>query len=266
VSAFEPTRAPTPLPEGYTPVPLRADAGIPQAAPVDLGGRRLRITLAALVPDLPAVLDADPDQIVVDATAEATRPASTNEVPVDARAWMAQRPPATLHDDAVRLVMAVHVGDRLVAAVRPVVGVPVRVAAAPVLGPDRDPSGATGLVAEVVVADLVICAGNLVAPGQHGSRLVVGARRLDRGVLRSRPLPPIRPLARRPRPRPEQRLGPRHRRIDRLDLIHLGHPDAIVAYASMADLIDGPEIDEVVALARDLDLDLGIAAHLAVDG
>jgi hypothetical protein len=254
VSAFEPSRPAVALPEGYVPVPLRAEAGIPQAAPVDLGGRRLRVTLAALVPVLAAVVDADPNQVVVDATSEATRPAVDDDVPTDARAWMAQPPPTTLHDDAVRLVLAVHVGGRLVAAVRPVVGVPVRVSAAPVLGPDRDPAGATGLVAEVVVADLVVAAGNLVAPGQYGSRIVVGARRLDQGVLRARPLPPARPLLRRPRPRPAERLGPRHRRIDRLDLIHLGHPDAIVAYASVVDLVDGPDIDDVVELARTVEL------------
>jgi hypothetical protein len=252
VSAFEPARPSNALPEGYAEVPLRADGGVPQAASVDLGGRRARVTIAALVPDLAAVLDADPHTVVVDGTDRSSRPADEVDVPADARAWMATPAPTTLSTGAVRLVLAVHVGETLVGAVSPVVGVPVRLAAAPV-GADQDPSTATGLVVEVVVVDLVVAAGNLVGPGRFGSRLVVGARRMDQGVLRARPLPPARPLARRPRPHPERRIGPKHRRIDRLDLIHLGHPDAIVAYASLADLVDGPDIEEVVALARTID-------------
>jgi hypothetical protein len=253
VSAFEPARPSNALPEGYAEVALRADGGVPQAATVDLGSRRVRVTVAALVPDLAAVLDADPHTVVVDGTDRSSRPAEEVDVPADARAWMATPAPTTLSAGAVRLVLAVHVGETLLGAVSPVVGVPVRLAAAPVVGPDQDPSTATGLVVEVAVVDLVVAAGNLVGPGRFGSRLVVGARRMDQGVMRARPLPPARPLARRPRPHPERRIGPKHRRIDRLDLIHLGHPDAIVAYASLADLVDAPDVEEVVALARTID-------------
>lgn len=154
------------LPAGFLPVPLAADGGLPQAAPLPAPDGDLRLVVLGVAPDLAALLAAPRDRVVwtsADALARRTGP-GPDTAAATALAALTAPPGETLSAGGVRTVVLVLAGSRVLAA-------PPAVPHRPL--PVRDGDRHRG---DLWVDEVTVTAGSLVGPGPTGVRLAVGWR------------------------------------------------------------------------------------------
>ncbi|MFG3497637.1 hypothetical protein [Streptomyces sp. NPDC047928] len=162
------------LPAGFRPLPFNAALGLPQQVRVQVGRRALTVTLVALTADIVGALTAEPTRTVVDGAEEFTpreapdgeegRP--DGERGNGVRTGLTASPPGALDTAAVRPYLVVLEAGRLIGSAPVVVGRPLAFGS----------SAGTGLVIEILVAELVLAAGALVEPAEVGSRVLAGFR------------------------------------------------------------------------------------------
>jgi hypothetical protein len=150
-------------PDGFVPLPFAAARGVPQTVQTEVGGHRLRVTLAVAASDLPALIATSPTSTLVDLTEGRRRRTS---VPGDVRDRFRSGAPATLSTEVVRPVLLVRERGVLLGARPASVGAIVRYGSV-----DQG-----GLVAEVLVHALELVAGALTGPGELGGRISIGIR------------------------------------------------------------------------------------------
>lgn len=164
------------LPAGFRPLPFNAALGLPQQVHVQAGRRALTVTLVALTADIVGALTAEPVRTVTDGAEEsAPRGSPIGEDGKGIRAGLTAPPPGALETAAVRPYLVVLEAGRLIGSAPVVVGRPLA------FGSSAD----TGLVIEILVAELVLAARALVEPAEVGSRILAGFRERGGGM----PLP-----------------------------------------------------------------------------
>ncbi|ONH34496.1 hypothetical protein [Protofrankia sp. BMG5.30] len=163
------------LPTGFLALPLDAAGGLPVAAPLPVPDGDLRAVVVAVAGDLAAVLGAAPGRTVWTSAACLERrpgpgPVAARDLPELARsvavAALTAPPGPTLSGAEVRVVVLVVAGRRVLAAIPPRPGRPVAV-----LDDGR-------LRGHLLVDEVTVTAGALVAAGPTGARLSVGWRTL----------------------------------------------------------------------------------------
>ncbi len=152
--------------------------GVPQSAPIDLGGRRFTVTLAASITDVPALRATGATTVLVDAVAE--QRARRVRVVDDARALLRAAPPPTLSSQMIRPVLAVRENQRRLGVRDVVIGRTLRFGS----------EAGSDLAVEAVVDELRLTAGTLTRPGDTGAVIRIRVRLATQGVTRNEQPPP----------------------------------------------------------------------------
>ena len=158
------------LPPDFLPLGLNAAAALPATAPLPAPDGDLRAVVVAVAGDLAAVLGAAADRTVWTSASGLERhpdPGSRRDVSRIAVAALTAAPGSTLSGAEIRVVVLIAAGRRVLAAIPPRPGRPVAV-----LDDGR-------LRGHLVIGELTVTAGALVAGGPTGARLSAGWRTLS---------------------------------------------------------------------------------------
>ncbi|MEU2391309.1 hypothetical protein [Streptomyces sp. NPDC007369] len=169
------------LPAGFSLLPFNAALGLPQQVHVQAGRRALTVTLVALTADFVGALTAEPTRTVIDGAEEsAPRRAPAGGGREGVRTGLTAPAPGALDPAAVRPYLVVLEAGRLIGSAPVVVGRPLSFGS----------TSETGLVIEILVAELDLAARALVEPADVGSRILAGFR--ERGGGTPPPTQPVR--------------------------------------------------------------------------